>query len=70
MFEQEYERALGLLLAMPTAGVPYPTSRRPGLRRLLLPKTQYHLYFCLERDETLVLIHSVWGVQRGKAPRL
>ncbi len=70
LFEREFEEALNLLLAAPKAGVAYPTARRPGLRRLILPKTQYHLYFCLEHDETVVVIHSVWGARRGRTPKL
>jgi hypothetical protein len=35
------------------------------LRRLLLPKTEYHLYFALERDETVLVIHSRWGRAAG-----
>lgn len=49
LFDAELERALQLLLVMPNAGVSYATARRPGLRRLLLPKTEYHLYFAVER---------------------
>jgi plasmid stabilization system protein ParE len=70
LFEREYEHALGMLLGMPTAGAPYPTRRRPSMRRLLLPRSQYHLYFCVERSDTVVVIHSLWGVRRGRGPKL
>ncbi len=70
LFDAEFERALHLLLVMPSAGVPYGTRRRPGLRRLLLPKTEYHVYFAVEHDGTVVLIHSLWGARRGRGPRL
>lgn len=40
------------------------------LRRLLLPKTEYHVYFALERDEMVLVIHSVWGARRGRGPKL
>ena len=56
LFEQELEEALQLLLISPRAGVPYPTEKRPGLRRLLLPKTEYHVYFAIERNETVIAI--------------
>jgi len=70
LFEREFEEVLDFLLAAPKAGVPYPTARRPGLRRLVLSKTQYHLYFSLEHDEAVVVIHSVWGARRGSIPKL
>jgi hypothetical protein len=59
-----------MLAERPTAGVPYPTAKRPGLRRLLMPKTEYHLYFALEGEETLIVIHSVWGARRERGPKL
>jgi plasmid stabilization system protein ParE len=70
LFERELEDALQLLLVMPGAGTKYPTSKRPNLRRLLLPKTEYHIYFALERNDTTLVIHSVWGARRGRGPRL
>jgi plasmid stabilization system protein ParE len=70
LFEQELEEGLRVLLAMPKVGVPYALARRPGLRRLLLPKTEYHVYYSLERGETVIVIHSVWGARRGHAPKL
>ena len=69
LFDDELEAALGLLLTAPNLGIPYPTAKRPNLRRLLLPSTDYHVYFALE-DESLIVIHSVWGARRGRAPSL
>lgn len=70
LFEEEFEDALERLLAKPNSGLPHPTPQRPTLRRLLLPKTEYHLYFALERGETVLVIHSLWGARRGGGPRL
>jgi plasmid stabilization system protein ParE len=70
LFEQELDEALRRLLTMPKVGVPYATTKRPGLRRLLLPKTEYHVYYALERGQTVIVIHSVWGARRGQGPRL
>jgi plasmid stabilization system protein ParE len=72
LFERELEEALGVLVTRPTAGVSFPTEKRPELRRLLLPKTEYHLYFALEceHNEAVVVIHSVWGARRERGPRL
>lgn len=70
LFEQEFEGALRQLLTKPNSGVPYPTAKRPALRRLLLPETEYHVYFARERDETAIVIHSVWGARRGRGPKL
>jgi plasmid stabilization system protein ParE len=69
LFDQELEEALRLLLLMPNAGVKYATPKRPDLRRLLLPKTEYHVYFAVERGGAVVAIHSVWGARRGRTPK-
>jgi hypothetical protein len=70
LFEEEFEEALVRLLAKPDSGLVHPTTKRPTLRRLLLPKTEYHLYFALERGESVLVIHSVWGARRGRGPKL
>lgn len=70
LFEKEFEEALQQLLSMPKSGVLYPTAKRPTLRRILLPKTEYHVYFALERNETVIVIHSVWGARRERGPKL
>ncbi|MHB8727385.1 MAG: hypothetical protein ACYC9Z_18740 [Casimicrobiaceae bacterium] len=70
LFDDEFEGALLLLLSMPKVGIPCPTRKRPHLRRILLVKTEYHVYFSLERDESVIVIHSVWGARRGRVPKL
>jgi plasmid stabilization system protein ParE len=70
LFEEEFEAALQQLLSMPKSGIVYPTAKRPELRRILLRKSEYHLYFALERNETVAVIHSIWGARRGRGPRL
>jgi hypothetical protein len=70
LFEQEYEAALQWLLVAPQSGSPWPTVRRPHLLRVLLPKTGNHIYYTIERNETVVAIHSLWGARRRRPPRL
>jgi plasmid stabilization system protein ParE len=70
LFEDELGRALRQILSMPRSGTPYPTAARPELRRILLPKTEYHVYFAVEREETVLVIHSVWGARRGRGPKV
>lgn len=70
LFEDEFERALRQLVSTPYSGALYPTERRPALRRLLLPKTEYHLYFTLERNESVLVIHALWGARRERGPKL
>ena len=58
LFEDELAATLRQLLLRPSSGVGYPTARRPRLRRILLPKAEYHAYFTVERGGTVIAIHS------------
>lgn len=41
-----------------------------AVRRLLLRKTHYHLYYVIEEDLQLVRIVAIWGAVRGTGPKL
>jgi hypothetical protein len=58
------------LLVAPQSGSRWPTERRPHLLRVLLPKTGNHIYYTIERNETVVAIHSLWGARRWRTPKL
>jgi plasmid stabilization system protein ParE len=40
------------------------------IRRWLLPKTQYHLYYWYEPKTDRLLVVAVWGAARGSNPKL
>ena len=40
------------------------------IRRWLLPKTKYHLYYEYQLAEQRLLVVAVWGAARGSTPRL
>jgi plasmid stabilization system protein ParE len=70
LFAREFQAAVQFLKTVADPGTPYPTARRPGLRRLLLPKTGRHVYFEIVQAENLVRILSVWGAPRERPPKL
>jgi plasmid stabilization system protein ParE len=67
LFTDELDRALLALGEIPTLGTIYQTGTR-SVRRLLLRRTHYHLYFVQETERVNVL--AVWSAFRGRAPRL
>lgn len=69
-FETEFEWLLRCLLETPTLGLPHPTEKRPHALRVLLPESKCHVLYTLERDKTLIAIHSVWGARRKRGPKL
>jgi hypothetical protein len=40
------------------------------MRRILMPRTRYHVYYVVAEDERLVLVHAVWHTARGQGPKL
>ena len=68
LFTQELEGAFRALGEVPTLGVRYEAGR-PSVRRLLLRRSHYHLYFVQERDDRLYIV-AVWSAFRGRGPKL
>jgi plasmid stabilization system protein ParE len=67
LFTDELDRALLALGEMPTLGAMYQAGART-VRRLLLRRTHYQLYFVQETERVYVL--AVWSAFRGRTPRL
>ena len=57
-------------LCRTAAGVPWPTARRPTLRRVLMPRTRNHVYFFVDEATQTVHVLALWGAPKGSAPRL
>jgi plasmid stabilization system protein ParE len=67
MFITELGNALTTLEETPTLGTPYVVGEKK-VRRLLLRRTRYHLYF-IEQKERLFVV-AVWSPYRGRGPKL
>jgi plasmid stabilization system protein ParE len=70
LFGDELESAYALIEELPLAGEPVPHSRIAGLRRVLLGRTQYHLYYVVSEDDDVIKVLSLWHTSRGKRPPL
>jgi hypothetical protein len=40
------------------------------VRRLLMPKTEQHVYYTVDDAADEVMIETVWGARRGRSPKL
>ena len=60
--------ALALLAEQPGIGATYEGSRPQGVRRLLVGRIRYFIYYRSTRDTLEVL--AVWHASRGKQPSL
>jgi plasmid stabilization system protein ParE len=68
LFLIELRRASAHLANMPGVGTPYPNPAVRGLRRILLRRTGYHVYYTTDADEGLVVIRAIWHGARGRGP--
>lgn len=68
LFALELEEAFGILGDAPEIGVSFLRRGVPGLRRLLLRRSRYHIYYVHEGDEVQVL--AVWSAVRRRTPPL
>ena len=70
LFIDELDAALGFLTRQPRGGKAYPTPVHPNLRRHIMMRTRYHLYYEYLIEEDLVWVHDVWSAVRGEGPPL
>ena len=69
LFVREFADALDRLEATPFSGAEYPAPRPEGTRRILLPRTRYHVYYTVDRSRRVVVVRAVWHASR-RGPKL
>ena len=69
LFDEEIAKALAYLVDAPHSGFPL-RGRHRGLRRLVLHKTRYHLYYNVDEERREVEIVAIWHTSKGKGPPL
>jgi plasmid stabilization system protein ParE len=70
MLVDELEAAYALIEDLPYAGEAVPNTRVVGVRRVLLGRTQYYLYYMVAEEEGVIDVLSLWHTSRGTRPRL
>jgi len=70
MLAEDLESAFSLIEEFPLAGEAVPHDRIPTLRRVLLSRAQYYLYYSVLLDEGVVEVLALWHTSRGSKPRL
>lgn len=69
LFRNELAEALDVLRTAPEIGQPYAHRRRKDVRRFVLQRTRYYLYYVVTPPDG-VMILAVWSALRGRAPPL
>ncbi len=68
LFDEELAAALATIRESPEVGVPHRIHRR-DYRRVLMPRTRYHVYYRLVTPG-LIRVLTVWSAVRGRDPLL
>ncbi len=66
----ELEAAFRLLTFQPLAGTEVHDSPKPGIRRVLLRKSQYQLYYLIDTRLGAVVILAFWSSRRHSLPEI
>jgi plasmid stabilization system protein ParE len=70
LFARELRDTLEMLRTTPGAGVGFPIRRRPTLRRILMPRTQHHIYFRVDEKTKTIHILGLGGTPKAHPPKL
>ena len=70
IFAAELLAAVERLESNMTPGLPFPTAKRPGLRRILMPKSRCHIYFEIDAAKQTIQILHIWDGRRERVPKL
>jgi len=68
LFVDELGAAIRKLESAPRIGARYEAPGFREIRRVLLPRTRYHLYYTVDEDARLVRVHAIWHLSRGNRP--
>ncbi len=69
LFDRELEAAKGRIEQQPE-GRRLRDGRGRVIRRVLLPKTEGHVYYSVDHATESVVVHIVWGARKGRGPKL
>jgi plasmid stabilization system protein ParE len=70
LFVEELEAAHSLLLEQPHTGSIFRAVGEVPIRRMLLRRTRQWLYYSVDEAQQLIIVHTVWGAERGSTPKL
>jgi plasmid stabilization system protein ParE len=70
LFREELAGVRHQLAHVPTAGPAYDSPEHGDVRRILLIRTQYHVYYVIDEKQRVVTVLAVWHVARGSGPVL
>ncbi len=70
MFEQELAHAVRTIQENPTLFVELKTTKAKGIRRVLMVRSRYYLYWHMIDGGNVVEVLACWHTSRGRHPPL
>lgn len=70
LLADELRAAFARISAMPGSGHPLSHSNVPRLRRVLMRRVRYHVYYNADEAGAVVHVLAIWNAQRGRGPTL
>jgi plasmid stabilization system protein ParE len=64
----EVGQVLMRLATQPSAGSAYPVETPSGVRRVLLRRSRYHVYYTFRPSAAEVVVRAIWHSARGSGP--
>src|SRR5271169_6114400 len=70
LFARELAATMAMLVTSPKTGTVYTVLDDQPVRKVFMPKTQNYVYYTVDTESGVILIHAVWGAPRGRGPNL
>ena len=68
--EVELDRSLELIAHQPEAGLKTPTTQFEGVRRVLLKRVRYHLFYRVNAKARVIEVLALWHTSRDDDPQM
>jgi plasmid stabilization system protein ParE len=70
LFARELEAARKFIANTPELGTVYVERHGTVVRRVLMPKTENHVYYEIDREKGIAIILAIWGAPKERGPKL
>lgn len=70
LFKEELAEAFDRIARAPRIRPPYAEIEGEPIWRLLMARTEQHVYYTVNDATNEIIVETVWGARRGKGPEL
>jgi plasmid stabilization system protein ParE len=70
LFKEELARAFERILRAPKGRRPHAVIDGECVWRVLMPRTEHHVYYTVNDHTGKIVVEILWGARRGREPKL